>query len=105
MQDQLSQWSTFGVALGAGMIILFVNRRTAKERRSSGQWIILQLYRVIRFFWAIVRAVDLGYLEYRRVQQEATLEIENERFLGKLIKASDRSKAATKALEWRPAGR
>jgi hypothetical protein len=105
MQEQLSQWSTLGVALGAGMIILLVNRRTAKERRSSGQWIILQLYRLIRFFWAIVRAVDVGYLEYRRVQQEATLEIENERFLGKLIKASDRSKAATKALEWRPAGR
>ncbi len=103
MQEEVSRWTTLGIALGAGLIVLFLNRRTVKERRSSGQWIILQLYKVMRFFWAIVRAVDVGYLEYRRVQQEAALEIENERFLGKLVKASMSSK--TNALEWKPAAR
>ena len=103
MQEEISRWTTLGIALGAGLIILLVNLRTVKERRSSGQWIILQLYKVMRFFWALVRAVDVGYLEYRRIQQEAELEIENERCLGKLVKASVPSK--TNALEWKPVER
>ncbi|MBV9500260.1 MAG: hypothetical protein JO138_12885 [Acidobacteriaceae bacterium] len=102
MQEEISRWTTLGIALAAGLIILLVNRRTVKERRSSGQWIILQLYKAMRFFWALVRAVDVGYLEYRRIQQEAELEIENERCLGKLVKASAPSKG--NALEWKPAG-
>jgi hypothetical protein len=39
-------------------------------------------------FWVMVRAVDVGYLEYRRAIGEAPFEIENERCLGKLVKAS-----------------
>lgn len=74
--------------------------KSVKERRSLGQWIILQLYKAVRFCWAILRAVDVGYLEFRRTVQETPLLMENERFLGKIVKAADKDKEPAVGLHW-----
>jgi len=50
----------------------------------------------------VARAVDLGYLEYRRVLQESSIEIENEKFLGKIVKVSP-GEDIHNALQWQPA--
>jgi hypothetical protein len=86
MEQDVSRWMPLGIALVAAAAILLRNAQVAKERRSSGQWLIFGLYKVMRFVWALLRGVDVGYLEYRRVLQEAAIEVENERCLGKLIK-------------------
>jgi len=85
MQQQASQWIALIVALVAGSLLLLRNVRPGKERRSVGQAFIHLLYRYTRFIWAISRAVDIGYLEYRRVLASTPLEIENEMHLGKRI--------------------
>jgi hypothetical protein len=102
MQQQASQWITLGIALAAGSFFLLRNVRPAKERRSLGQAFIRLLYRIVRFFWAGVRAVDIGYLEYRRVVTTMPLEIENERQLGKLIQPVSQS-MMSEGLSWTPA--
>ncbi|MGH9652465.1 MAG: hypothetical protein ACRD6B_03250 [Bryobacteraceae bacterium] len=101
MEQQASQWVTLGIALATGSFFLLRNVRPAKERRSMGQASIHLLYRTVRFFWAVVRAVDIGYLEYRRVLTQMPLEIENERQFGKLIRPAE--DAASERLNWRPA--
>lgn len=101
MEQNASQWVTLGVALAAGSFFLLRNVRPSKERRSMGQAFIHLLYRIVRFFWSAVRAVDIGYLEYRRVVTTMPLEIENERQLGKLVKPADNR--AAERLHWTPA--
>lgn len=101
MEQQASQWVTLGIALAAGSFFLLRNVRPTKERRSIGQAFIHLLYKVVRVFWAVVRAVDIGYLEYRRVVTTMPLEIENERQFGKLIRPAD--DAASEPLHWTPA--
>lgn len=101
MEQQASQWVTLGIALAAGSFFLLRNIRPAKERRSLGQGFIHLLYKLVRFFWAAVRAVDIGYLEYRRVLTTMPLEIENERQLGKLVRPAD--EVASEGLHWTPA--
>lgn len=86
MQEQAFRWAPLTVALAAGLIILWRNSQLATERRSPGQWFIFRLYRFMQFIWAMVRGIDVGYLEYRRVLQQSKIEVENERWLGKLIK-------------------
>jgi hypothetical protein len=84
-----------------GLIILLCNLKPTKDRRSFGQWLILAFYKAVRFFWAIARAADVAYLEYRRVVTGTPLETENERFLGKVLRASAEGKPATvRELEW-----
>jgi hypothetical protein len=100
VEQQASQWVTLGIALAAGSFFLLRSVRPAKERRSAGQAFIHLLYRIVRFFWAAVRAVDIGYLEYRRVVTQMPLEIENERQFGKLIKPAEN---ASERLSWTPA--
>lgn len=58
---------------------------TKRPHRSVWQALILLLYHTIRFFWAIVRGIDMGYLEFRRVMRETPIETGNERELGKLL--------------------
>jgi hypothetical protein len=89
-------WSTLAIAFVLGLTVL-LKKQAKKERRSWGQWVILLLYKAVRRFWAIVRAIDVGYLEYRRAIKEAPFEIENERCLGKLVKASNARTAGPKA--------
>ena len=103
MEQQTSHWITLTTALTVGLMILLFNLRPKKSRRSFGQWVILTLYKVIRFFWAIVRAVDVAYLEYRRALQETPLEIENERCLGKIVKAAAEDETSVSAMHWDPA--
>jgi hypothetical protein len=93
MEEQLLHWSALGIAFALGLTVLVAKKQTMRERRSLGQWMILRLYMTAWRFWVIVRAIDVGYLEYRRAIGEAPFEIENERFLGKLIKPS-RNRAA-----------
>ena len=85
--QQASRWIPLAIALSAVTFILFKNFQVSKARRSSGQWLIYCLYKTTRVFWAVVRGIDVGYLEYRRVLREANIEVENEKCLGKLIKA------------------
>jgi hypothetical protein len=103
MEQQTSHWITLTTALTVGLMILLFNLRPKKERRSFGQWVILTLYKVIRFLWAIVRAADVAYLEYRRALQETPLEVENERSLGKIVKAAPEDEAGVPAMQWDPA--
>lgn len=56
------------------------------------------MYAFMQFIWALVRGIDVGYLEYRRVLQQTRIEVENERWLGKLIKGR-RSERVLSALE------
>ena len=88
MEDQLMRWIPLAIALGAVVTILFRNMHVMKERRSFGQFLILGFYKWMRCLWAVVRAIDVGYLEYRRVLEETPLQIENERQLGKRVKVS-----------------
>jgi hypothetical protein len=100
MQLDISRWIPLAIALAAAAAILFRNAQATTERRSTGQLLIFGLYRIIRFGWAILRGLDVGFLEYRRVLRESAIEIENERCLGKLIKsrrAGPRTAAASQA--------
>jgi hypothetical protein len=99
VEQQASHWITVAVIFSIGLTVLLFNMKSMKERRSLGQWIILQLYKVVRFGWAVLRAVDVGYLEYRRTVQETPLLMENERFLGKIIKSTANDENAT-GLHW-----
>lgn len=63
----------------------------------------MNFYKVVRFGWAVLRAVDVGYLEYRRTVQETPLAMENERFLGKIVKAPGQEDRAISSLNWDPA--
>lgn len=100
MDQQTPHWITLAVALTIGLIILLFNLKPTKDRRSFGQWLILMLYKVMRFFWAIVRAADVGYLEYRRVIQETALHTENERFLGNVSRLSEAEESSMQDLHW-----
>ncbi len=86
MEQQAFRWAPLTVALAAGLLILLRNAQLTKERRSPGQWLIFHSYRFMQFIWALVRGIDVGYLEYQRVLQQTRIEVENERWLGKLIK-------------------
>jgi hypothetical protein len=88
MQEQLLHWSTLGVAFVLGLTVLVVKKQDTRERRSWSQWVILRLYMTAWRFWVMVRAIDVGYLEYQRAIGDAPFEVENERYLGKLVKAS-----------------
>lgn len=88
MQEQLLHWSTLGVAFVLGLTVLVVKKQDTRERRSWSQWVILRLYMTAWRFWVMVRAIDVGYLEYRRAIGDAPFKVENERYLGKLVKAS-----------------
>ncbi len=96
MEEQILHWSTLAVASALGLTVL-VRKRVRRERRSWGQWVILLLYRGVARLWAFVRAIDVGYLEYRRAINQAPFEIENERSLGKLIKPSSLKSVGPKA--------
>lgn len=91
--DELMRWMPLAIALAAVGTILFRNMHATKERRSFGQFLILNVYKWMRYWWAIVRAIDVGYLEYRRVLEDTPLQMENERYLGKLIKVTLDGKA------------
>lgn len=67
---------------------MFRHMHVTKERRSFGQFVILAVYKWMRWIWAIVRAIDMAYLEYRRVLEDTPLQMENEKYLGKLVKVS-----------------
>ena len=86
MQEQAFRWAPLTIALAAGLLILVKNATMTKERRSPGQWFIFRMYMFMQFIWALVRGLDVGYLEYRRVLQQTRIEVENERCLGKLKK-------------------
>jgi hypothetical protein len=96
VEEQVLHWSTLGVASLLGLTIL-VRKHGRRERRSLGQWMILLLYKAVGRFWALVRAIDMGYLEYRRAIKEAPFQIENERCLGKLVKPTTVKTAGPKA--------
>jgi hypothetical protein len=93
VDSQISRWIPLSIALAASLAVLIRNVQGSKERRSWGQLLIFTLYRGMRVIWAILRGIDLGYLEYRRVLKETAIEIQNERCLGKLIKKRDAEKA------------
>ena len=97
MEEQMLHWSSLGIALVLGLTVLVAKRQTRRERRSWGQWMILRFYMAAWRFWVMVRAVDVAYLEYRRAIGETPFEIENERFLGKLIKPSTTRAAEVRA--------
>ena len=86
MEQQAFRWAPLTVSLVAGLLILLRNAQFTKERRSPGQWFIFRMYQGMQFIWAVVRGLDVGYLEYRRVLQQSKIQVENERELGKLIK-------------------
>lgn len=94
MEQQVSRWIPLAVALAASLAVLIRNVQMSKERRSWGQLLIFTLYRGLRVVWAILRGIDVGFLEYRRVLQETSIEIQNERSLGKLIKRRAEEKTA-----------
>ena len=94
MEQQATRWIPLLIALAAVMVVLFRNLQLAKERRSWGQLLIFALYRLMRIVWAIIRGIDVGYLEYRRVLQQTPIEVENERHLGKLVKGRTEEKTA-----------
>lgn len=102
MAHEFSHWLPVTLAVVVGLLILLRHMNLSKDRRSLGQWIILVLYRMVRFFWAVARAVDLGYLEYRRVLQETSIEVENEKFFGKVVKASPPADIIAETLRWQP---
>lgn len=102
MQQQAAYWIMLSAALLAGAVVLVRNRISPNGRRSLGQWIIYRLYRVMRFVWAIVRAVDVGYLEYRRVLRETPLLMENEQAFGKLIASDSQNQQLGRQLAWAP---
>jgi hypothetical protein len=97
MKEQVLQWTPLGVAFALGLVTLVLKKEPEKERRSWFQWIIVGFYKAAWRFWVIVRAFDVGYLEYRRALEDIPFEIENERFLGKLIKPSQGAAALRKA--------
>jgi hypothetical protein len=97
VEEQMLHWSSVGIAFVLGLTVLVAKKQTTIERRSWGQWMILRLYKSAWRFWVMVRAIDVGYLEYRRAIGEAPFEIENERFLGKLIKPSGTRAAEPRA--------
>ena len=86
MGQQTYGWFVLLSALGVGSAILLRYVRPTKERRTIGQWTIVQLYKAARYVWAIVRGLDAGYLEFQQVRRTMALEIQNEHQLGKLIK-------------------
>ena|SRR5581483_3112768 len=86
MEQNLSRWIPLSVALVAGLLILWRAALSTRDRRSPGQWLIYRFYKLVQTGWAIARAIDVGYLEYRRVLQETRIEMENERCLGKMVK-------------------
>jgi hypothetical protein len=88
------RWMPLAIALGAVFTVLFRHMHVSKDRRSFGQFLILGFYKWMRYLWAIVRAIDIGYLEYRRVLEDTPLQIENEKYFGKLVKASLGAKSA-----------
>ncbi len=88
MEEQFMRWIPLAIALAAVGTILFRNMHVTKERRSFGQFLILSFYKCMRCVWAIVRAIDVAYLEYRRVLEDTPLQIENERYLGKMVKVT-----------------
>ena len=94
MDSQISRWIPLSVALAASIAVLIRNMQSSRERRSWGQLLIFTLYRGMRVVWAILRGIDLGYLEYRRVLRETSIEIQNERCLGKLIKKREVAETA-----------
>ncbi len=94
MEEQLMHWMPLAIALAAVLTVLLRQMHITKERRSFGQFLILGSYKWMRFLWAIVRAIDVGYLEYRRVLEDTPLQIENEKYFGKLVKASLDEKSA-----------
>ncbi len=96
MEEQILHWSTLAVASALGMTVL-ARKRLRRERRSWGQWVILLLYKGVARLWSVVRAIDVGYLEYRRAINQTPFQIENERSLGKLIKPSTVKSAGPKA--------
>jgi hypothetical protein len=100
MEQQTPHWITLAIVLTIGLVILLCNLKPAKDRRSFGQWLILSLYKVVRYFWAIVRAVDVGYLEYRRVIAETPLRTENEKCLGKIATAGNEDASEIHDLSW-----
>ena len=101
VEQQTPHWITLTITFTIGLVILLCNLKPAKDRRSFGQWLILAFYKAVRFFWAIARAADVGYLEYRRVVAETPLDTENERFLGKLMRVAREEKPVTVGeLEW-----
>ena len=75
MEQQAFRWAPLTVALVAALLILLRNVQMSTERRSPGQWLIFRLYRIMQFVWALVRGIDVGYLEYRRVLQQARIEV------------------------------
>ena len=97
MSQQVMQWSPLGVAFALGIVTLVMKKEPTRERRSWFQWLIVGFYRAAWRFWVIVRAFDVGYLEYRRAIADTPFEIENERFLGKLIKPTQPRLAGRKA--------
>ena len=86
MREQIVHWIPLSFAILIGGVVLYRNHRIAGERRSVGQWIILLCYKMIRFLWAVVRGIDVGYLEFRRALLLTDIETENERTLGKRVK-------------------
>ena len=102
MAQQVSQWIPLSFALILGGVILARNKRITGERRSFGQWLILLFYKVIRFLWAIVRGVDVGYLEFRQVLKQTQLEAENEKALGKMVKKTETEPSFSQGLRWVP---
>src|SRR5690348_9135609 len=102
MEQQASHWITLSFVLLAGAVVLVRNRRVTNERRSLGQWLIFRFYKAVRFFWAVGRGIDVGYLEYRQVLSRALLEMENEKVLGKLVKESEAQSGLGRALAWAP---
>lgn len=85
--------------MAASLAVLIRNVQVSKERRSWGQLLIFTLYRGMRVIWAILRGIDVGYLEYRRVLKETSIEIQNERCLGKLVKRQSEEKSALYGLQ------
>lgn len=69
-----------------GMWMVLRHNDTQHAHRSFLQWVILMLFRMARFCYAVATGFDYGYLQYRKALEEAKLELENENALGKVLK-------------------
>ncbi len=86
MEQDLVHWLPLSLTFVIAGVFLWRHRRPKADRHSCGQRAILLFYRVIRFLWAIVRGVDVGYLEFRKVLASTVIDMENEKVLGRLVK-------------------
>ena len=103
MEQQTSHWITLTTALTVGSDDSVIGSSTEKIRRLFGQWVILTFYKVNPFLLGDSSGGRCWLPEYRPPLQETPLEIENERSLGRIVKAAAEDEAGVPAMHWDPA--